>query len=206
MILECVWPPDNDMPSTPWESIQSHATTYFNVDSLPHGVVLTKPELMTRTQVYLLLDHIYSCQSSTLSSKHFAFRSKAEIQQYLDDDDPLPTTAVLPTIDLGNDTTTISASELVTGKDDSADNDKERENPEGDLGDAVGRYAQYSFSFMSSHERLLFYQACTGLRRWKRTRTNLMPLNSQRRRTRHKFPLTSGRSHLILTNPRNVEI
>jgi hypothetical protein len=79
--LDFVWPHDDDMPTTPWDAIETSPDTYFDISSLPLGVRLMKPETLTRAQVHLLIDHIIDCQSSDV--RRFTFRTKDEIQGLL---------------------------------------------------------------------------------------------------------------------------
>jgi hypothetical protein len=82
--IERTWPCDNDMLATPWDAIKKEPNTYFDTTTLPAGVPVLQPEALTRAQVYMLVEHIHSCQSATHGDetpRHFLFRSKAEIQE-----------------------------------------------------------------------------------------------------------------------------
>jgi len=84
--IEREWPYDVDMPSIPWNDITKTPETYFDTKLLPVGVPLANPESLPRGQVYILVDHIHTCQSAVLenaTSQRFTFRSKAEIQERL---------------------------------------------------------------------------------------------------------------------------
>ena len=64
--LDFMWPHDDDMQTTPWDAIEKCPDTYFDIDSLPLGTRLVRPETLRRTQVHLLIDHVIDCQSSPL--------------------------------------------------------------------------------------------------------------------------------------------
>lgn len=84
--VECIWPSDDDIPTTPWGAIETSPEIYFDATTLPAGVPLVQPESLTRAQVYMLVEHIHSCQSAMLddnATRRFTFRSKAEIQGFL---------------------------------------------------------------------------------------------------------------------------
>jgi hypothetical protein len=86
MSIERGWPHDVEMPAIPWDDITKSPETYFDTKLLPVGVPLAKPESLSRGQVYILVDHIHTCQSAVLENDttlHFAFRSKVEIQERL---------------------------------------------------------------------------------------------------------------------------
>jgi hypothetical protein len=76
--LDFVWPHDDDMPTTPWDAIEKSPDTYFDINSLPLGVRLVRPEILTRAQAHLIIDHIIDSQSFPL--RRFTFRTKDEIQ------------------------------------------------------------------------------------------------------------------------------
>jgi hypothetical protein len=64
--LDFMWLHDDDMRTTPWDAIEKCPDMYFDIDSLPLGTRLVRPETLMRTQVHLLIDHIIDCQSSPL--------------------------------------------------------------------------------------------------------------------------------------------
>ena len=69
------------MPTTPWDAIERSPDTYFDINSLPPGASLRKPDTFTYAQVHLLIEHIIDCQSAPL--RRFTFRSKNEIRERL---------------------------------------------------------------------------------------------------------------------------
>jgi hypothetical protein len=84
MSIERGWPHDVEMPAIPWDDITKLPEIYFDTKLLPVGVPLAKPESLSRGQIYILVDHIHTCQSAVLendTTPRFAFRSKVEIQE-----------------------------------------------------------------------------------------------------------------------------
>jgi hypothetical protein len=61
--IERVRPSDN--PSAPWDAIEQSPEKYFDMSTLPAGIPLIRPESLTRSQVYILVDHILAQQSTT---------------------------------------------------------------------------------------------------------------------------------------------